>query len=764
MVKFGKKLLLNVNPEWEGYVSWSCVRSGRGGRDGDNGFLEPRRSMCTMLMEVSRRQYLEYRQLKKDLKKLTLRSKDPNDPLFSPKSQAMIEQFGEAVTRKELQQEFEKKLDAEIEKIVLFFLTKQGEFAQRLASFRQTQQTLASASEAQTIQGLADGYRKIGEELVHLLHYVELNATGLRKILKKHDKNNKAHKITDNYISTRVDANVSHLQQLYHDEGISAIIATIRVALKDLQTLQAELGLLPPAIEAPASESRTSRASRVSFTPATKMERSISETEPILNKISVARQRLHQSTRYAKTIAAQSLIFDSDLSEDEEEVVYTAFKAQKPSEFSRWLNMMSTFLYMTNYYIVAPTAGDYAELLGGSAALSGIVVGMTPVSSMLSAVLYSWWANKSFKAPLLFSTGCLIVGNLLYALALTYNSFAMVLVGRVLNGLGGARSINRRYIADNYSREERTVGSALFVTYSALGMSAGPAVAAALDYLPGMKIFGALVTVETSPGWLMFGVWSLYFVAIFVAFVEPDRSARDKIMAERSRSVVALESGRTASASEHTPLTTRSASEPSLASLWKNVPVVTTLCIYVVLKLVLELLITSATGIVDWYFHWGSTSAGIFLAFLGLLMFPSNLLVGYLSYRYLDGELILYSEIFMLVGIIGIVVWATTYTVYQYVFGAIMIYVFTNVLEGVNMSLLSKTIPKSFARGTFNAGLLATEAGTLGRALGDGAVSLAGLHGMDHVLNDTFIPMALITLVMIFHTIRVYPQLVKSSY
>ncbi|KDO16156.1 hypothetical protein SPRG_18308, partial [Saprolegnia parasitica CBS 223.65] len=228
MVKFGKKLLLNVNPEWEG-------------------------------------QYLEYRQLKKDLKKLTLRSKDPNDPLFSPK--------------------FEKKLDAEIEKIVLFFLTKQGEFAQRLATYRQAQQSLQYASEAQTIASLADGYRKIGEELVHLLHYVELNATGLRKILKKHDKNNKAHKITDNYISTRVDANVSHLQQLYHDEGISAIIATIRVALKDLQSLQADLGLLPSPLAAPTPSYKSSSTTLV------KMERSISETEPILNKISVARQR-----------------------------------------------------------------------------------------------------------------------------------------------------------------------------------------------------------------------------------------------------------------------------------------------------------------------------------------------------------------------------------------------------------------------------------------------------------------------------------------
>ncbi|KAF0690550.1 Aste57867_18066 [Aphanomyces stellatus] len=685
-------------------------------------------------------QYLEYRMLKKELKKLSAPAEA--DALeaanVSPASDIVVHSSsGDGHSH------FQKKLDGEIEKIVLFFLTKQGDFASRLASFRAQQHSLSPAdteAELETINALVSGYREVGDELVKLLYYVELNATGLRKILKKHDKNFKGKKITANYISSRIDANVSHLQQLYHDEGISAIIATIRSALDQLRTLQAQISGLQP------------------------IQRNISEDEPVLNRITLARQRLHQSTRYAKTIAAQALIFDSDMSDEEEEIMYQAFKMQKPSGVSRFLNMLSTFLYMTNYYIVAPTSGEYATLLGGTAALSGIIVGMTPVASMLSAVLYSWWANRSFRNPLIFSTLCLVLGNLLYAIALSYNSITMVLIGRVLNGFGGARSINRRYIADNYSREERTGASALFVTYSALGMSAGPALAALLNYIPDdVRVFGYLITVETAPGWLMFGVWGLYCVVVVVCFQEPDRTARDKATADIRKSAVAVEEG---GATESTPLKAVAAADarPSLSSLWSNVPVVATLVIYVVLKLVLEILITSATSIVDWYFQWSSTSAGIFLAFLGLLMFPANVLVGYLSYRYVDGELILYSEVFLLIGIVGIICYTSAYSVAQYIFGAVVIYVMTNVLEGVNMSLLSKTIPKSFARGTFNSGLLATEAGTLGRALGDGAVSLAGIHGIQYVLNDTFIPMAVLTLVTIFYTIRVYPHLIHSSY
>ncbi len=75
------------------------------------------------------------------------------------------------------------------------------------------------------------------------------------------------------------------------------------------------------------------------------------------------------------------------------------------------------------------------------------------------------------------------------------------------------------------------------------------------------------------------------------------------------------------------------------------------------------------------------------------------------------------------------------------------------------MSLLSKTIPKTFAKGTFNSGLLATEAGTFGRALGDIAITVVGLPGIQYVLNYTFVPLLVISLWTILYTLRVYSKL-----
>jgi hypothetical protein len=72
---------------------------------------------------------------------------------------------------------------------------------------------------------------------------------------------------------------------------------------------------------------------------------------------------------------------------------------------------------------------------------------------------------------------------------------------------------------------------------------------------------------------------------------------------------------------------------------------------------------------------------------------------------------------------------------------------------------LSKTIPKSLAEGVLNAGLLATEAGTVGRVFGDIWFSRATFMGLEHMLNRTFIPMFAMVGLAIIATLTSYPYL-----
>ena len=104
-----------------------------------------------------------------------------------------------------------------------------------------------------------------------------------------------------------------------------------------------------------------------------------------------------------------------------------------------------SLLYMTNYYIVAPTCGQYAARVGSTEAMAGIVIGMTPNAALIATILYGWWSNHSYKSALLFAATCSVLGNIAYGLALSYDSIHLVMIGRFLNGFGSARSINRKW-------------------------------------------------------------------------------------------------------------------------------------------------------------------------------------------------------------------------------------------------------------------------------------------------------------------------------
>lgn len=52
--------------------------------------------------------------------------------------------------------------------------------------------------------------------------------SGLRKILKKHDKQVRDKLIATNYLSTRAQEKYSSMRQLYNNEGIMALVASLR--------------------------------------------------------------------------------------------------------------------------------------------------------------------------------------------------------------------------------------------------------------------------------------------------------------------------------------------------------------------------------------------------------------------------------------------------------------------------------------------------------------------------------------------------------
>lgn len=102
----------------------------------------------------------------------------------------------------------------QIEKIVLFLLEQQGLLASRLEALGLQQDALQEEPDFVKINELREAYREVGRDLLKLLFFVEINAVGLRKILKKFDKRF-GYRFTDYYVKTRANHPYSQLQQVF---------------------------------------------------------------------------------------------------------------------------------------------------------------------------------------------------------------------------------------------------------------------------------------------------------------------------------------------------------------------------------------------------------------------------------------------------------------------------------------------------------------------------------------------------------------------
>ncbi|PIA34249.1 hypothetical protein AQUCO_03800083v1 [Aquilegia coerulea] len=656
--------------------------------------------------------------------------------------------------RRHVLKEFSRMLDNQIEKIVLFLLEQQGILASRISKLGEQHAEIVQQPDISKITQLREKYRAVAADLLKLLNFVELNAIGLRKILKKFDKRF-GYRFTDHYVSTRANHPYSQLQQVFKHVGIGAVVGSISRNLADLQENQ---GSYLSIYDQP----------------------SVSFQDPVIESVKAAVDRLTHSTSFLQFLGQHALIMQEDLPSPAEDHVDN----EGYHSMSLYLNLGNTFLYMVNTYIIVPTADNYALSLGAAATVCGVVIGAMAVAQVFSSVYFSAWSNKSYFRPLVFSSIVLLLGNALYALAYDLNSIAILLIGRVFCGLGSARAVNRRYISDCVPLKIRMQASAGFVSASALGMACGPALAGLLQ--TNFKIYKITFNANTLPGWVMAIAWFIYLIVLWFTFKEPSRETEEKYVSEEA-STGAVESEALESGLVQPLLLTSEkqqrdegdeedeeydgsdeASEdshkvaPSIGSAYRLLTpsVKVQLLIYFMLKYAMEILLSESSVITTYYFNWSTSSVAIFLACLGLTVLPVNIVVGsYISNMFEDRQILLASEIMVCIGILLSFHVIGPYTVPQYVFSAFITFVFAEVLEGVNLSLLSRVMSSRLSRGTYNGGLLSTEAGTLARVVADATITLAGYLGESRLLNVTLIPSLLIGVSSIMATLYTYNSL-----
>ncbi|KAJ0974577.1 hypothetical protein J5N97_016542 [Dioscorea zingiberensis] len=648
--------------------------------------------------------------------------------------------------RQQVLKEFSRILDEQIEKVVLFMLDQQGWLASRLEKLGEEHAILSEQQDNSRISELQEAYRAVGHDLVKLLKFVDMNATGIRKILKKFDKHFD-YRFTNYYVSTRSNHPYSQLQQVFKHVGIGAVVGALSRNLAFLQDCE---GSSLSIYDHPSAVLK----------------------DPVIDLINASVDKLTHATSFLQFLGQHALI----VQEDRPCATDDRVDDQRYHFMSLLLNLANTFLYMMNTYIIVPTADDYSLNLGAAATVCGVIIGSMAVAQVFSSVYFSAWSNKSYFKPLLFSSIMLLLGNLLYASAYDLSSLAVLIIGRLLCGLGSARAVNRRYISDCVPLKIRMKASAGFVSASALGMACGPALAGLLQTK--FRIYSLTFNQNTLPGWVMALAWLIYLIWLWISFQEPVLDSEENHFPQGSHVVGQLENAvvqpllsceskndeevdldydgsEEASEKSHEPAS-------SIASAYRLLTpsVKVQLLIYFMLKYAMEILLAESSVITTFYFSWSTSSVAIFLAVLGLTVLPVNAIVGsYLTNIFEDRQILLSSEIMLLIGVILSFRVTEPYSAPQYVCSALLTFVSAEVLEGVNLSLLSRVMSSRLTRGTFNGGLLSTEAGTLARVLADGTITFAGYLGEDKLLNVTLLPSLLICIVSIAATLLTFNTL-----
>ncbi|KAL9315053.1 hypothetical protein ACSQ67_016054 [Phaseolus vulgaris] len=675
-----------------------------------------------------------------------------NYKLIKKKVKRYVEQLEVgAQNRHNVFRDFSMLLDNQIEKIVLFLLEQQGVLAHRLSDIGKEHYTLIQQPNSSNISELQEAYRDVGRDLLRLLNFVEMNAIGLRKILKKIDKRF-GYKFTDYYVKTRANHPYSQLRQIFRHVGIGAVVGVLSHGLADLQDLQQCQGTYISIYDQP----------------------SYTHQDPVLNSIKEAVGRLSNSTNFLQFLGRHAFIMQEELPSPSEDHIVD----ERYHFMSLLLNLANTFLYMVNTYIIVPTADNYTLNLGAAASVCGVVIGTMAVAQMFSSVYFSAWSNRSYLRPLVFSSIVLLIGNTLYALAFDMNSIVVLLIGRLFCGLGSARAINRRYISDCVPLKLRMQASAGFVSASALGMACGPALACFLQ--TDFRIYKFTMNQDTLPGWVMSLAWLLYLLWLWICFKEPTHENEGRLVlyeADTGPAVhVAVENERTQpllmnseekeqdeegeEENDNAEETKKPVTSIVVAYKLLTPSVKVQLFVYFMLKYAMEIVLAESSLITEYYFIWSTSNVSIFLACLGLTVLPVNIVVGnYISNMFEERQVLLSSEIMVCIGLLLSFHIMIPYSVTQYVGSALITFVSAEVLEGVNLSLLSKTMSSRLSGGTFNGGLLSTEAGTLARVIADGTITISGYFSESNLLNTTLLPALLISVSSIIATCYSYNSL-----
>ncbi|KAK0204922.1 major facilitator superfamily domain-containing protein [Desarmillaria ectypa] len=182
----------------------------------------------------------------------------------------------------------------------------------------------------------------------------------------------------------------------------------------------------------------------------------------------------------------------------------------------------SNVLLQISFFIIVSSSNDYAIHLGGNSTFSGVVIGIPTVFSAIALVPLLKYDGGGYMLPLHVSCGASIVGLLLYALAYPVDYLYLILLGRIMNGIGFSMWMYcKRYCSDPriVGVRRRTTLASWLVMGQGVGMTLGPFLGGLLYKEVGFE--SRWFNGFTSPAWIMVGIWVVFWGAVQRWYKDP---------------------------------------------------------------------------------------------------------------------------------------------------------------------------------------------------------------------------------------------------
>ncbi|KAK9915918.1 hypothetical protein WJX75_005971 [Coccomyxa subellipsoidea] len=670
-------------------------------------------------------QYIDYDLLKRKIHELVALSEDPKaEEVFKAKRHV-----------------FQGILDVHLEKVLKFYKEQLAKVRQRLAD-ASIEAPVEARRPSGDLDAELDNLSDLAGKVTHLLSYVSLNLTAVRKILKKMAKHIRPEAPTPGYLSLDIRHPHNPGYRLVQGTFLPTTVAAdldAMAAHDELNEAAKAIRERMSALKAQDTEASTSlgeagrRGSLRRSQSISAAERHMANFRHIVKELEEAEAQAKRNASLVHAITYQ-------------EAIAGIFKPAPPDEQATsdlaglTLNCVVAGLYMASYMMMIPTAAEFCRHIGVSPGLVGMIAGASDFASMFATPAYSIWTNYNFKYPILAGALTCLISNVMYLLSYDARSLSLLIASRFIMGFGSSRTVSRRYIADFVSKKNRMRASTAFVCASATGMALGPLLALLLARAPSVKAGPLTFNRITLAAWIMVVSWLAFTVAWLALFKDPLKEQR-----RRHRLLVAAESDLEQPLLPQSPTAVEPIKEvpeaaapeelgQSAFSWWDasmQATLAAVLCLWA-LKLVQQGYVDGLPIFTGLIYGWSGSETGLLLAVLGIASIPLSFLVGYMSPHISDRSLTAAALLATLLGAALCTRAGNAHDPAAYFGGGAILYMGSLILEGASMCLLSKVLPLKLTRGFFNAGLLTTEAGTLGRFSGNIVMSVvARLTGVD---------------------------------